>query len=333
MKKMRGNLRLRVNNKIGVILIVLVFGIILPIYADSLTDLELNNKKVMDNTEISLEQGQSFVKAEKIAQLLHFNYYWHEPTQTVFLSQIKGDKEFIFYFTNDEEKNLSEAEIRTRAVNLGRFEDVAGLTLSNDEMIKQRSIILDKGFSFDQNLQKVVIPGNFIYVEDNIFVPIRLISDNLAYTLDWDAFSNTIMLRTTNEDLPKRDAIRLDYKEKDLNLMAKLVGIEARDGSLNKKLAVANVILNRVESPRFANTIEGVIYESGQFPPAHWDSFVDEVPREDALLACKKALYNEWAELDGKKLTKDVLFFNMVPFPTKSDAEFFGEIEGDYFYY
>ncbi len=334
MKKMRDNLKLRVSNKVGIMLLIFTFIILFPIYADGLVNLELNNKKVMNETEIFLEEGKTYVQAEKIAQLLHFNYYWHENTQTAFLSQVKDGKEYIFFFTNDENNNLTSEEIKLKADNLDKFKDVSGLNLSREEMIKQRSNIINTGFSFDDEIEKVIIPGEFIYNSEDVYVPVRLISDNLTYTLDWDSFSNTIMLRTVNEDeLPKRDAIRLEYKEKDLNMMAKLVNIEARDGSVNKKLAVANVILNRVESPRFANTIEGVIFEHGQFPPAHRDSFLNEVPSQDALLACKKALYNQRAELDGKQLTDDVLFFNMVPFPSKSDDEFFGNIEGDYFYY
>lgn len=331
---MRDNLKIRVKSKTIVMLLIFTFAILLPLYADSFVNMELNNKKVMDETEISLIQGKTYVKADKIAQLLHLNYYWHEGTKTAFLSQIKDGKEYIFFFTNDEYEELSDEEIMLKADQLNEFKNVSGVYISKEEMIKQRSNIINTGFSFDKDIEKVIIPGNFIYVDQDIFIPVRLISDNLVYTLDWDSFSKTIMLRTVNEDeLPKRDSIRVDYKEKDLILMAKLVGIEARDGSINKKLAVANVILNRVESSRFPNTIEGVIFESGQFPPAHRETFLDEVPTEEALLACKKALYYEWAELDGKKVSKDVLFFNMVPFPTKSDEEFFGNIEGDYFYY
>lgn len=114
--------------------------------------------------------------------------------------------------------------------------------------------------------------------------------------------------------------------------MARLVQVEARSASVNKKLAVANVILNRVESPRFPNSIKEVIYAKGQFPPVYKSTFASEVPSNDAVLAVKKALYNERAVFNGVALPNEILFFNNAPFSNKTDAEFFGLIEGDYFY-
>ena len=51
----------------------------------------------------------------------------------------------------------------------------------------------------------------------------------------------------------------------DVTLMAGIIQMEAGGESYEGKLAVANVILNRVRSGRYPNTISGVIYQSGQF--------------------------------------------------------------------
>ncbi len=52
----------------------------------------------------------------------------------------------------------------------------------------------------------------------------------------------------------------------DLDLFAAILECEAYQ-DYESLLAVATVIMNRVESPRFDNTIRGVIYASGQFEP------------------------------------------------------------------
>lgn len=55
----------------------------------------------------------------------------------------------------------------------------------------------------------------------------------------------------------------------DLRCLATAVYFEARGEPLEGQLAVAQVIINRVESGRFARTICGVVYQPGQFTFAH----------------------------------------------------------------
>jgi uncharacterized protein YgiM (DUF1202 family) len=58
------------------------------------------------------------------------------------------------------------------------------------------------------------------------------------------------------------------YCEDDLKLLACLVHAEAGTQSYEGKLAVANVVLNRVKSSKYPSTIKSVIYQSGQFSVA-----------------------------------------------------------------
>ena len=51
----------------------------------------------------------------------------------------------------------------------------------------------------------------------------------------------------------------------DLQLMARAINGEARGEPYEGQVAVGAVILNRVKSSKFPNTIAGVIYESGAF--------------------------------------------------------------------
>ena len=58
------------------------------------------------------------------------------------------------------------------------------------------------------------------------------------------------------------------YDADDLYLVAQLVHQEAKYTTLEGMVAVANVVYNRLRSSRFPNTIEGVVFEEGQFSPA-----------------------------------------------------------------
>lgn len=62
----------------------------------------------------------------------------------------------------------------------------------------------------------------------------------------------------------------------DIALFAAILQCEAGASNYDGLLAVATVIMNRVESPRYPNTLRSVIYQSGQFSPT-WNGALDRV--------------------------------------------------------
>ena len=83
-----------------------------------------------------------------------------------------------------------------------------------------------------------------------------------------------------------------DQVSNDLYLIAKCVYAEARGEPYVGKVAVAAVILNRVEHPDFPNTIYGVVYQPWAFT-AVFDGQIDLEPDETAYQAAQDAL-NGW---------------------------------------
>ncbi|MDR2091609.1 MAG: spore cortex-lytic enzyme [Clostridiales bacterium] len=82
------------------------------------------------------------------------------------------------------------------------------------------------------------------------------------------------------------------YKSSDLDLLAKCVYAEARGEPYTGQVAVAAIILNRVKSPQFPNTIPGVIYQPWAFTAVH-DGQINLTPNQNAYNAAKDAL-NGW---------------------------------------
>lgn len=72
-------------------------------------------------------------------------------------------------------------------------------------------------------------------------------------------------------------------------LLAKLVHAEARGESYEGKVAVATVVLNRVDSSQFPDTITEVIYEKNQFSPVS-DGSINLEPSEEAIEAANEAI-------------------------------------------
>jgi len=82
------------------------------------------------------------------------------------------------------------------------------------------------------------------------------------------------------------------YQSSDLYLLAKCIYAEARGESYTGQVAVGAVILNRVRSSSFPNTIAGVIYQKGAFT-AVTDGQINLEPDSTAINAATDAM-NGW---------------------------------------
>lgn len=80
-------------------------------------------------------------------------------------------------------------------------------------------------------------------------------------------------------------------------LLAQLVHGEARGEPYIGQVAVAAVVLNRVDSAQFPNSIAGVIYQPGAFTAVS-DGQINLAPDQNALRAARDAL-NGWDPSNG----------------------------------
>lgn len=78
----------------------------------------------------------------------------------------------------------------------------------------------------------------------------------------------------------------------DVNLLARLIYGEARGESYTGQVAVGAVVMNRVRSSKFPNTISGVIYQSGAFDAVS-DGQINLTPDSTAKKAAQDAI-NGW---------------------------------------
>jgi N-acetylmuramoyl-L-alanine amidase len=103
-----------------------------------------------------------------------------------------------------------------------------------------------------------------------------------------------------------------NYDYDDIYWLSRIAEAEARGDGYESKLAVANVVLNRMNHWDYPNTVEGVIFDrrySIQFTPVANGSIYNE-PSNTSLLAAMDAL-------DGKNNVPGALFF-MAPDKAKT---------------
>lgn len=96
----------------------------------------------------------------------------------------------------------------------------------------------------------------------------------VSFSIDYGETLEAIKEREAAEAEAKRKALlraqqaKVDADGDEIRLLAALIQCEAGTGNPEGQLAVAAVVMNRVRSGAYPNTIYGVIYASGQFTPA-----------------------------------------------------------------
>lgn len=94
----------------------------------------------------------------------------------------------------------------------------------------------------------------------------------------------------------------ISYSEEDLYWLARVVSSEAKGESEKGQIAVANVVLNRVKSENFEDTIRGVVFQKNQFSGVI-DKSIYKEPTKEAIESAKKALNGE------RVIDKNVYYF------------------------
>lgn len=170
--------------------------------------------------------------------------------------------------------------------------------------------------------QKLTVPGTYHTVKsgETLYSISRKYGVNIdairKASAEWDDIiypgQQLLMPNGSTSSTPKTEAPTtttkpavISYTASKLDLLARLVRAEAENQSYKAKVAVAAVVINRVQSPLFANTINGVIYEKSggyyQFTPVV-NGHINKTASSTDLQAAKEAL-------QGSDPTNGALFY------------------------
>ncbi len=142
-------------------------------------------------------------------------------------------------------------------------------------------------------------PGK-TYTENGIMmVPLTAVSKAFGFNHTWA--DNTVTLERTKGAIEPASEF---YREDEVWWLAKIIEAEAGAEPFLGKIAVGEVVLNRVASEEFPDTIYSVIFdhEHGvQFTPTV-NGAIEKEPDDDSIVAAKLVL-------DGARIGKNLLYF------------------------
>ena len=134
-----------------------------------------------------------------------------------------------------------------------------------------------------------------VYVENGrTYVPLRLTANILGGSAVWDPWLGGAAMTTAESGY---DAVELYW-------LSRIISAESRGEAMDGQIAVGNVVLNRVESEEFPDTIPGVIFDTVdgvQFEPVE-NGTVYDVPTEQSVEAARRTL-------DGEEVIGDAMYF------------------------
>ena len=143
--------------------------------------------------------------------------------------------------------------------------------------------------------------GRVMNLNGHMYVPIRPLARAFNESLSWNASARSVEL-TSNSGV--RAVAPAAYAEDEVYWLSRIISAEAKGEPLLGQVAVGNVVLNRVRSSSYPNTIYGVIFDRKhgvQFTPSVNGTIYD-APTVSAIRAAK-------ACLEGYSLSGSILYF------------------------
>lgn len=246
----------------------------------------------------------------------------------------------------------------SNALNVDKTEwnqNSQSVTIKNDN--KTIVLFVNKNYGYINNNYKS-LSGSPILKNNRTFVPLRLISETFEANVNWDSKNYTVSITMPNNNIsinkPSNNTSSSsnssstskpsnnNSSSNSTNLgianiddatywLARIIEAEASGEPYKGKVAVGEVILNRVQANEFPNTIWGVIFDDTyaiQFEPVA-NGTIYNTPSSESIKAAKEAL-------NGSNYAGDSLYF-LNPQKAASNwivknREFFATIANHDFY-
>lgn len=142
------------------------------------------------------------------------------------------------------------------------------------------------------------VPGQVRLVSGRTMVPVRTLAQAYGAQVTWDHETRSVLVTGGDQPLEHGDTY---YDPDTLYWLSRVISAESRGEPLTGQIAVGNVVLNRLESSIFPNTLYGVIFQPGQFEPVENGTIYDE-PYHLSIIAAKLCL-------EGAQVIGDCMYF------------------------
>lgn len=266
---------------------------------------------LLDQTleELTLAQEQSADYYESMKQRIRF--FYENSSQSVLAAYIKSGNLIDFInsagmisdLTAYDRQQLQKYQENQQEI-LAKSKELDAL---QTQLISQKAQFAQKQLTLLQDIaaQKALVKDTRQSIEDQQQLSEKLqtqIDAMIAYENEVQAqcnpYEDPYYIKTTegqntssdepfSQSLSQRNGI--DYTQEEFEILAALIYCEAGGESYEGDVAVGSVVMNRLRSPQFPDTLLGVIYQHNQFAPVLSGRLAVALEQNLATETCRKA--------------------------------------------
>lgn len=134
--------------------------------------------------------------------------------------------------------------------------------------------------------------GRYLYVAETVqltpagqvIVPLRVVAKAFGAEVGYDADTGVTTVTSGSGAIQSGDEF---YNQDDLFWISRVIQRESGNQPMKGKMAVGNVVLNRVADPVFPDTVEGVLAQKNQFSTYKSGALAATEPSENSIIAAK----------------------------------------------
>lgn len=220
-----------------------------------------------------------------------------------------GERSVTVYINNSKYMGRAFISKSVTYVGIREFSMAMGASsVSWNSATKTASLLSDSlSVSAKSNDLYIVANDRYLWAQSGIiiksgtmYVPLRTIAKAFGCSVSWD--SNTFSATVSGKGAIENGASY--YNADDLYWLSRIIHAEAKGEPLLGKVAVGTVVLNRVKSSLFPNSVYNVIFDKKngvQFTPTA-NGTIYNTPSAESIIAAKLCL-------DGASISDRALFF------------------------
>lgn len=172
---------------------------------------------------------------------------------------------------------------QTYGVKTSAIVNANGLSQNGALIYPGKTLIIDSNAKSTEGGNYTVKSGDSLYKIANSYnTTVSALKEMNGLTAD-RIYTGQVLSTTENHTAAS------SLSEKEIYLMAKMIYAEARGESYTGQVAVGAVIMNRIESDQFPNTLTEVLYQAGQFTAITDGQFDALSPDSTAIAAAYDA--------------------------------------------
>lgn len=251
--------------------------------ASSMNELEhaiADKEDEIDTAKLELDAAEKQCEQQYADMKLRIQYMYENGTQSTWemllaassFSDFLNRTEYITEINNYDRQKLEEFEILQQEIADKKAEletDMEELLAMKDKMKQNRNRVNSLISTAQANLAQT--NEALANARENV----EELEEKLAKMIEYE---RQLEIQKAREDAARMEEIRRQEQEdtsgvvyvptdSDAYLLGAIIQCEADGEPYSGKLAVGSVVLNRVKSSYFPNSVSGVIYQGGQFSP------------------------------------------------------------------